>query len=273
MARTIEEIQQSIIDAKNADPVLNALTNMSATARWRLMAFLFGDAGNTIEGLFDGHKMEISTIIGNLKPHSPQWYASMAKLFQYGDDLPDGSDAYAVIDPSVQIVTYAAAIELSNLLRIKVAKAAGTALAPLSGAELTAFTAYMGRIKDAGVRLNCTSAAGDTLRCSFDIFYDPLVLDNTGKRLDGTNDTPVLSAANAFLSSLPFNGVFVLNRLIDAIQAVDGVTIGQPISCQANYAATPFIDVVNIYVPDAGYLVLDAAFFNLNTIYTAYGVL
>lgn len=273
MARTITQIQQQIIDAKNADPVLTTYVwSDSKVAVWRLWTYVVAVCIWTLENLFDYHKAEIASIIQLQKPHTRLWYVHKAKLFQFGYSLADGSDTYATLstDPSVTIVKYAAAVELSNLVRIKVAKETGGILASLSGGELTAFGAYMNRIKDAGVRLQLTSADPDNLRLSLRIFYDPLVLTGNGARIDGTSATPVFDAVNAFLADLPFNGVFVLNHLIIALQAIDGVKIGNVVNAEANYAGTPYVPIPIKYTPDAGYMVLDETYFSAYTTYEAY---
>jgi len=274
MARTIAAIQQQIISIKDADPVLGTYTwSSSKVALWRLWTFVVATCMWTLEQLFDYHKNEITGIIATQKPHTLQWYVMMAKRFQYGVSLPGDSDTYTLIasDPTITVVQYAAAVELVNLVRIKVAKQAGTALSGLTTGQLTAFAAYMNRIKDAGVRLQITSGNPDSLQLAVAIYYDPLVLSSTGERLDGADSTPVLRAINQFLTTLPFNGLFVLNNLILALQHVDGVSIANVLSAQANYAATPYVPITVEYVPDAGYMVLDEAYFNLNITYTAHG--
>jgi hypothetical protein len=227
----------------------------------------------TLENLFDFHKKEVTDIISTQKPHTLQWYVKMAKLFQYGVALPDDGDTYALPseDPAIVIVKHAAAVELTNLVRIKVARQSGASLGPLGTAELTAFAAYMNGIKDAGVRLQLTSGNPDNLQLALNIFYDPLILSAGGERLDGSSTTPVKDAVNAFLTSLPFNGLFVLNQLIAALQAIDGVRIGRVVSAQANYASTPYVPIEVEYVPDTGYMALDESYFNANISYTAHG--
>jgi hypothetical protein len=155
-------------------------------------------------------------------------------------------------------------------VRLKVAKIVSGALVPLSSGELTALTAYMGRVKDAGVRLQVTSGNPDNLHLTVAIFYDPLVLDSGGRRLDGTSTTPVKDAIKAFLSNLPFNGLFVLNNLIAALQAVDGVRIGDVVSAQANYGITSYVTIAYEYLPDAGYMALDETWFDAHVSYTAH---
>ena len=274
MARTIAEIQQQIIDTKNADAVLSTYTwSDSKVAIWRLWAYVTAVCMWTLENLFDYHKSEVAGIIATQKPHTLQWYIMMAKQFQYGVLLPADSDTFPTTstDPAVMIVQYAAAVELVNLVRIKVAKRSGSSLASLSTLELTALTAYMNRIKDAGVRMQLTSSAPDTLQLSVAVYYDPLVLSNTGARLDGTALNPVLDAVNIFLTNLPFNGLFILNNLILALQQIDGIRIGNIINAQARYAATPFVPITVEYLPDAGYIVLDGTYFDAHVSYTAHG--
>ena len=275
MARTIREIQQSIIDQKSSSPDLAGLSSTSNVSIWQLWTYVIAVCQWTLENLYDSHKEEVSAIIATQKPHTLQWYVRMAKLFQYGVVLPADSDTYTnpTDDDTVSIVKYAAAVELSGMLRIKVAKLAGGALAPLTSPELTAFSGYMNRIKDAGVRLQLTSDNPDNLRLSLNIFYDPLVLDNSGAKLSSPGGTPVKDAVNVFLDNLPFNGVFVLNFLIQALQQVEGVRIAQVVGASANYGATAFVPIPVEYLPDAGYMVLDTSFFDANISYTAHGPL
>lgn len=275
MARTIAAIQQQIIDTKNADPSLSAYAwSDSKVAIWRLWTYVTAVCIWTLENLFDYHKTEVSNILATQKPHTLQWYVHKAKLFQFGDTLPPNTDTYPTLstDPAVAIVKYAAAVELANMVRIKVAKENSGILESLSVGELAAFRGYMSRIKDAGVRLQLTSGNPDNLQLALSVYYDPLVLSSTGARLDGAATTPVMDAVNTFLANLPFNGVFVLNELIVALQAIDGVKIGYVLSAQANYAATPYIPITIKYTPDAGYMALDESYFNTNVTYTPYTV-
>jgi hypothetical protein len=275
MARSISEIQQQIIDTKNADSTLNSYSwSTSNVSMWRLWTYITAVCIWTLENLFDYHRDEVLAIVAAQKPHSLQWYVNKARLFQKGIPLPEGSDTYETLsdDPAVVIVKYAAAIELSNMIRIKAAKSSGDALAPLSPAELSSFSDYMNKIKDAGIRLQVTSDSPDVLQLAINVYYDPLVLSATGTRLDGSSSTPVLSAINAFLRNLPFNGVFILNDFITALQAIEGVAIGHILTAQANYAMTPFLPIDVKYTPDAGYMILDETYFNANVNYLPYSV-
>ena len=275
MARSIAQIQSAITAAKNADTTLSGLSSSSLTAIWLLWTYIVAICQWTLEQLFDAHKSEVAGIIAAGKPHTLQWYVTKAKDFQFGVALPPDSDVYALVPPatpSVLVVQFAAAVELTNLVRIKVAKLTAGVLGPLSTLELTAFTTYMGRIKDAGVRLQCTSDVPDTFQPAMIVYYDPLVLDATGARLDGTAASPVKDAVNAFLDSLPFNGVFVLNNFIAAMQAVPGIIIADEVSVQAFYGIVPPVVIAAKYVPDAGYMALDNTWFATNVSYIAYSI-
>lgn len=273
MARSIAQIQAAIVAAKDADGTLSGLTSSSMTAIWLLWTYVVATCQWTLENLFDAHKNEVAGIIATEKPHTLQWYATMAKAFQFGVSLPAGSDTYAVVPPAsltVLVVQFAAAVELTNLIRIKVAGLTGGVLGPLSITQMNAFTTYMGLIKDAGVRLQCTSSVADTFQPTMIIYYDPLVLDATGARLDGTEPTPVKDAINTFLGSLPFNGVFILNNFIAAMQAIPGVTIADEVSVQVFYGMVAPVVIAAKYVPDAGYMALDNVWFAANVSYVAY---
>src|ERR1700722_4092716 len=118
MARTIAEIQASIVSAKVADSTLSGLTSTSSVAVWLLWTWVAATCQWVTESLFDAHVNEVQGILGNQKQHTLEWYATMAKAFQYGVTLPPDTDVYAVVPPvdlTVLIVAYAAAVELAGI--------------------------------------------------------------------------------------------------------------------------------------------------------------
>lgn len=265
MAQTIAYYQEQITTNYVAQRTLLGLpaddpTQWSRVSIKRLWVWVFAFIAYVQATLWDAFASEVDATIAALRPHTLQWYALKAQAFQFGYPLPADSDVYDNTGLTEQqiaaskIVSYAAVIEQDRGLRIKVATTAGNDLTPLSAGQLTAFTAYMQRIKDAGVKLNITSTAADSLKLSVKIFYDPLVLNAQGQRIDGTADTPVQDAIGNFLRNLPFNGVFVLQSLVDALQVVSGVSIVQVLSAEATYGALPYASIAVRYTPDAGYL-------------------
>jgi len=88
-----------------------------------------------------------------------------------------------------------------------------------------------------------------------DIYFDPLVLNINGARLDGEDDAPVQNAITTFIGAIDFNDLFVPTYLVDALQQVDGVVL--PImknieSASTNGGAYSGIEVQ--YRPDAGWM-------------------
>jgi len=251
-----------MVDAIQSDAVLAPVaTNTSKTARWRLWTRIVATCAWSVEVLFDTLKAEINEIIANLKPHSLRWYANKAKDFQYGFNLIVDSDTYdntGISDEDIEeskVVKYSAVTEaFDGSLRIKIAGEDGDDLAPISGPQLTSFAEYMKLVKDAGVKINIVNEEADNVKMTLKIFYNPLILDETGQRIDGASSTPVQDAVKSFLKNQPFNGVFVLAYLVDALQNVSGVVIPHVVSCETKYAAFSFTSVDVQYLPNAGYL-------------------
>lgn len=260
MARTVKVIKQIMLDQKAATPALDVLNSTSNVAVYDVVFGIVAIANQTVEVQYDIFTAQINAIIVTLKPHSNRWYAAMATQFLYGYDLVKESDYYDtsnITDADIaaaKIIAYAAVVEQERGLRIKVATLTGNDLTFLPQPQLLAFQEYMARIKDAGVKLLITSTVSDSLVLSLQVYYNPLVLNANGERLDGTDVTPVQSAVNNYLKNLPFNGVFVTEYLVDALQKVDGVVIPHVMLASATYGALPISSFAVKYVPDSGYL-------------------
>lgn len=265
MARKIEEIQQLIIKAKRKHAELNGLNSASKVAVWRLWTFIVATVIWTLEMLFDRHKAETMETLRQMKPHSLIWYRNKARSFQYGHPLVYETDCYnnrgrteEEIEKS-KIVKHAAVTEVADTsygvrLRIKVAKEVSDELAPLAKPELEAFREYCERVKDAGNKLQVDSLPPDKLQITYDIYYDPLVLDAQGKQIDGTDNTPVQHAINTYLKELPFNGEFRPAAMTDKLQKVEGVEIPELQVARVRWGQFDWRDVDARYIPDAGYL-------------------
>ncbi|MBC7399855.1 MAG: nucleotidyltransferase [Mucilaginibacter sp.] len=269
MARTIEEVYQTIITQKNNTAELGALNSTSKTAVYNLMCYVIAVVIVALENLFDLHKSENDAIIATLKPHTARWYRDKALNFQFGQDLTEGG-IYANVGLTSQniaaqkIIAQAAVTEVDGRLRIKVTKASGDDLVALSALQLTAFVAYMNKIKDAGVKVINDSLAADALKLTLDIWYNPLVLTSTGARIDGSSTEPVKSAIKAYLKNTPFNGEFSNTKLTDELQKIDGVVFPVIKLSQAKYGLFPFSGIDEKYVPDAGYLRIADADLTIN---------
>jgi len=261
MARSISDIKNSLVTQVQQDVTLGPLlTSTSKVAIWNLWCFIVAVCQWTIENLQDIFKSDVNNIIATLKPHTAKWYAQKVLDFQFGFNLPADSDVYdntGVDDAAIaasKVVAYVAVVEGDKFLRIKVAGTNGTDLVPLTPSQMSALIAYLQLIKDAGVKLLVTTGNADGLRLTADIYYNALVLNENGNRLDGTGSTPVQDAANNYLKNLPFNGVFALQNLVDQLQLVDGVTLVNIKQASAKYGSLPYTNFAVYYLPDSGYL-------------------
>jgi hypothetical protein len=267
MARSIQEIKQQITD--NAE--LRGFLGLAATDVWdekvssvSLINILFYCVSFglwVLENIFDAHKAEVADYILRMKPHSAAWYVTMAKAFQYGFDLQFDSDKFdneehteEEIEAS-KIVKYAAAIERGGQLLIKVAKiGANNDLQELSADELAAFVEYINRVRDAGVVVLPLTNPADDLRLQIAVDYNPLILNSIGERIDGTANAPVRDAIRNYLANIEFDGTFITNHLIDAIQRVDGVRYVYPVAVEARYGSLNFEPIIGKYSPLGGYM-------------------
>lgn len=260
MARTIAEIRNILLAEKAAQSTLDSLNSTSNVAVWKLIFDIVAAAIWTLEKLYDIFTGQVNEIIATLKPHSARWYATKAEAFMFGFDLIDETDTYDTSNltdadiNAAKIIAFAAVVDQDRGIRIKVAKLVADELTLLTAPELLAFKEYMERVKDAGVKLLITSGTADSLKLSLQVYFNPLVLNISGERLDGTDTQPVQKAVKTYLKNLPFNGVFVTEYMVDALQLVDGVVIPHIMLASARYGVLPYTSFAVKYTPDAGYL-------------------
>ncbi len=269
MARSIQEIQELIYQAKTQEPALNELNSTSKVAIWRLWVYIISVAIWSLEKLFDLHRADIDRRLLELKPHTARWYRNKALAFQYGFDLLPDSDKFNNAGRSEEqieaskIVKYSAVVESLNegRLIVKIATEQGDTLRPITEAQKMSFEAYLATIKDAGVRLSVVNYKPDILHLRMKIVYDPLMLDSNGQSITNAFK-PVERAIKDYLKNLPFNGELVLAHLIDALQQAEGVKIPHLVLAQSKninsggeYGAFETIEISKI--PTAGYFTID----------------
>ncbi|WP_108821040.1 hypothetical protein [Dysgonomonas sp. Marseille-P4361] len=269
---TIAEIKKQITDAFMANETIKERYDLqpgksfeeqfSTVSLENIFFFCVATAISLVYKVFDQFKIDILSILKNNKAHTPNWYATRAKEFQFGHELISESDQYdnsALTTEQIEaarVVKFAAAIEASDqsILYLKVATDNGGIKQPIKSAELVALTAYMGRVKDAGVRISIINSPADDLRLEMDIYYNPLILDSEGKRLDGSGDTPVQDAIRNYISNLAFNGFYYNQSLVDKLQVVDGVEIAELIQASSRYGTLVNFRPINARsIPYAGY--------------------
>lgn len=277
MARTIKEIENEILAAKEADSNLDSLTSTSKTAIWRLWVYIIAFAIWVHESLWDVFKKEAEATILASHPHNFRWYRDVSLRFRDGKSLYWDGAAFswpALVGSEtledLEIVKQAAVVESPGKLIIKVAKEDSGSLTKLSDPEKTRFTTYINSIKDAGNTIEVISEDPDDVKITATIYCDPLLIDlSDGSLVADSGVKPVEDAINAYLNSdeLNFNGELRRTHLIDAMQNATGVNDPILTSLQTRYAAEPFAEIEEGVVPYSGYFAVDT----LTLTYKAYG--
>lgn len=229
---SFEELNTFVVSSQVPGSTSDTATNLavdvtsgSKVAIWRLWLWIMAVASWTVEVLFDRHTSEIKELIAAERPHTLRWYAEESKKWQYGYAMTwsDNRYLYEVDDPDARIVDYAAASERNGKVILKVAKNSGGTKAPLTSLEKAAFTEFWSKWKDAGVKLDIISQAADKLKVSIRIIRDRLVLDADNNLLRDNTINPITAAIEAFGDGLEFDGILRLSKLVDALQAAEGV--------------------------------------------------
>jgi hypothetical protein len=276
MARTITYWYDYMISAKNAETNLNAfqpnidssqvlladLTTTSRVARWRIMFWAVASCAFALDVVFDLALKTFEILAKNSRFGTLPWYVNQSLIFQYGDTLvyQNNEYQYAIINISNQIIKRAAAQENGNVVNVKVAKLVGIFPTKLTLIEKTAFTAYVAKIKPAGVTVNIISDDPDELRLFIKVNIDALLLDNTGQLLTSPGTFPIKNDIDDYLSNLNnnFNGTLELCDLIDKVQQATGCVSAYIIQASARYGVNPFVVFTERYNANAGHMTIDA---------------
>lgn len=235
MARSIQEIKRSMTAAFVADKHIREQYDLQEQATFEdsfsvvsiesILFFIVAACCYVLECLFDRHVEEVNEKISRAVVASAAWYYKLSRQFQYGDalifDETTAQYCYAVVDESKQLVRYVAVRDRGTSVQILASGDKEGMPVPLSNDVLTAFKQYMNRVKIAGVVLNISSLPADVLRLYMEIQIDPLILNLSGARSDGTK--AVENAIKDYLRNIKFGGNFNKTKLVDAIQAVEGV--------------------------------------------------
>jgi len=270
---SISEYYNQLISEKETFQQLNNLTPVpdgatvlaqdvssgSKVALWRLMLWISAYCAWIIDQLTIQHKSEMLALKQRLITGTAQWYQEQCFRFQYGHDLVwnDSIYDYQTADENSKIIKRAAVKSNGSVVSIKVAKLINEVPSPLSTAEKTSFEEYISQIQFAGININIITAAADLMKLDLKVYYDPLVMSPDGSLILNSALFPVEEALSSFLGELPFNGVLNLTKLVDAIQAAEGVIDPILNSAEAKYGNLSYIEIEENYTSYAGYMKID----------------
>ena len=222
MARSTATIQATMDAEQALQTDLTTLNSPSQTAIYRLWKFITSTIINYLEQLWDIYKAELETQISAAAVGSNAWLQSRVLKFQYSASTPqvlavDSNFAinYPTIDTTLQIITRCSVTTTSQrVCLVKVAKSDPPVA--LSAPELSSLSGFLSDLNFAGVNYVAQSLTSDKIYIDADIYYNG--------QYASTISANVIDAINAYLAAIPFDGKIKLMSLIDAIQAVTGVT-------------------------------------------------
>lgn len=285
MARTTQSIYNEMVaeainqaTISNNTDALAMFSNTSKTAIWRLLFWIKAFAISMLEKLFDAHVVAVDANILAQVPPTLDWHKTKIKAFQFGFPLIAETSVFDNTGYTSQqiedskIIAYAAVgeatIDSKRVVLYKIAKLSGSELVPLSTTELNAFKVYIERYRPGGVDIVVYNKVADLIRTTVNVIYNPLLLDNTGLRTDGSG-YPVKEAAQLYPINLEFDGEFVTAGFVDAMQAAVGVSNRkvQIVSIERKTEAGTWQSVGISFTPEAGYCKFETNGLTIN--YTA----
>ncbi len=265
MARTIAEIKDNLTAdfMRNADVAriygfevgATFSAHFSRVSVESLLFYIVACATWVLENLFDKHREDVENRIEAILPHRPKWYRDKVLAFMKNKTLVPDTDYYntdGMNDSDIEaarVVKYAAAAEAvdASLLTIKVAGESGGHRAPLDTETEKQLLAYIGEIKDAGVRINLVNKSADIFQCELDIYYDAVLLPEVV-------ETACREAIKNYIENLPFNGEYTNMALVDELQKIEGVRIVEFGSAKNEVSGESTPTVINARcTPTAGY--------------------
>lgn len=238
MSRSISQIySEAVIKRNNYLQIteLNSGRSNSKMSVLNIITYIMASMIYTYETILDVFEVNIAQLIGKRVNGTAQYYATMAKHFQFnpetneGDELTFDEDTltinYAYVDKTHRIITHSAYQYYSDKtgVTIKVCKNntdssandGGGVYTPLSTQELVAFKHYMDDIKFIGAQIHCLSIPGDLIRVNAEITYNNLYISQEQAFEN------VKTALVNYIKNLDYNGYVYYQSVIDAIQSAD----------------------------------------------------
>lgn len=218
MARTVAQIKQSMLDAKNAESALSGLTSTSQTAKWNLFFFIVASCIAIFEQLQDLFKSDLETIAASVAPSTPQWTRNKVLQFQTSDVAELNTSTfvieYPVINEANKILTRCAVVTAPNrTVLIKVAK--NEPPVPVSSGQLAELNTYIGTFNPAGIAYIIVNENSDKMEVAANIYYNG--------QYANVIEANVTTALENFMANLPFNGTISTQAVVDAMQGAEGV--------------------------------------------------
>lgn len=264
---TIDSIKNQILQEKANQDALLDIDSSSKVALYNLWAYICATVMWSLYKAMDIFTIEMDQKIREQKLFSLLWFRNAALAYRHGHPLDETTGSYSgegYTDEQIaaaQVVSRAAVIEVElnkrKHLFIKMAKEENDKLVKLSDEEKNGVEQYFARIKPAGTKIVTLSDDPDELKLDIVFYYNPLILDENGARIDGSDNEPVQTAIKDYLSNLKFNGEFIRSELVDILQQIEGCADGEVYinKAEANYLEpAEWTNIESSYIANSGYM-------------------
>lgn len=243
--RSVSQIYSEAVNIRNNYLQLTELNSGRSNSKLsilNLMTYVVAVCIHTYEVILDLFQVKLAEVLKGRINGTPDWYALIAKKFQYnnlterGDDMAFNEDTlrieYVTPDTTHRIIEQAAwqMDENGSALILKVVKANGNSneidngipYTQLTDSELTAFKAFVQQIKFVGAEINSFSYPGDIITVIADnrspIFYDDNYITEA-QALEYIKQSLI-----DFSNSFKFNSYLYYQSVIDAIRQTEYIT-------------------------------------------------
>lgn len=243
--RSVSQIYSEAVSIRNNYLQLTELDSGRSNSKLsilNLMTYVVAVCIHTYEVILDLFQVRLAQVLNGRINGTPDWYAMMAKKFQYnnltekGDELVFNEDTlkieYVTPDTSHRIVERASwqMDENGSALLMKVVKANtssneinnGIPYMKLNEAELSAFKSFVEQIKFVGAEIKCFSYPADIVTVKADrgnpIFYNDSYITET-QALESIKQSLI-----EFSNGFEFNGYLYYQSILDAIRQTEHIT-------------------------------------------------
>lgn len=243
--RSVSQIYSEAVSIRNnylQFTELNTGRSNSKLSMINLLTYVVAVCIHTYEAVLDLFQVKIAEVLNDRINGTPDWYALMAKKFQYnpvtssGDELVFNEDTlkieYTTPDVSRRIIEKVSweRNEVDGSLTLKVCKANtnteetdnGVPYMPLTDYELIAFKMYMQQIRFVGADIYCESYPADILTIVADkknpIFFNDSYI-TAAQAISSIKDNMI-----EFVNTLEYDGYIYYQAILDVIRKTEHIT-------------------------------------------------
>ncbi|WP_346236162.1 hypothetical protein ABDK00_016855 [Niabella insulamsoli] len=274
MARTKTEIKKQMTDlfiqnesvqlAYGLDVNKTFDQEFSAASIENILFEIFSFCGWWIESILDLFRADVIDYRTNQSPFTTRAIVRLAKGYLHGYTLDGETDKYdtSALTPeeieAASIIMHASCSQALDgfgkpYLRLKMASETDGDLRQLTEGEMTGFTAYLDVVQPAGVKIVKESNVPDRIRMGWKIYYDPLIINATGDRIDGSATDVARAAIKEYLTQIVFNGTYAPQNHEVFVKQIEGISLCPIQYVQTKYALFEWVTVIDVATPDAGY--------------------